>query len=168
MNRIRVSSVRRLAALAPEVCVRLFIALLAAGPAAAQSTGSIVGQVTDVSGAVVAGAKIVVTGAETGVRRPTTTTSDGYYSVPSLPPANYTVSAAVPGFKKIVSEAMKVDTTATVRIDLKLAPEDSKISVEVSARSPALETETGMTGQTVAGKELTDLPLNGRNTLELA
>jgi len=56
--------------------------------AEAQSTGSIVGQVTDISGAVVAGAKIVVTGVETGVRRPTTTTHEGYFSVPSLPPAN--------------------------------------------------------------------------------
>jgi hypothetical protein len=134
----------------------------------AQSTGSIVGQVTDLSGAVVPSAKIVVTGVETGVQRPTTTTSDGYYSVPSLPPANYFVSAEVSGFKKTVSTAMKVDTTATVRVDLKLAPQDSKVTVEVSARAPALETETSMTGDTVAGKELPDSPLNGRNVLELA
>src|SRR6266850_3694278 len=168
MNRIGVSDLSRLAAFAPEVCAGLLIALFAIPPAAAQSTGSIVGRVTDVSGAVVVGAKIVVTSVETGLKRTTVTTSEGYFSAPALPAANYTVSAEMPGFKKDVSEAMKVDTTAVARIDLKLSPQDSKVSVEVSARSPALETETGMTGQTVAGKELTDLPLNGRNTLELA
>jgi hypothetical protein len=141
---------------------------LVAPRAAAQSTGSIVGQVTDLSGAVVPGAKIVVTGVETGVQRPTTSTSDGYYSVPSLAPANYVVSAEIAGFKKTVSAAMKVDTTATVRVDLTLAPLDSKVSIDVSARAPALETETSMTGDTVTGKELTELPLNGRNSLELA
>jgi len=109
--------------------------------AVAQSTGSIVGQVTDLSGAVVSGAKIVVTGVETGVQRPTTTTSEGYFSIPSLPPANYTVSAEFAGFKKALSQPLKVDTTATVRVDLSLAPLDSKVAVEVSARSPALETE---------------------------
>jgi hypothetical protein len=141
---------------------------LTALPIAAQSTGSIVGQVTDLSGAAVPGAKVVVTGVETGVERPTTTTAEGYFSVPSLAPANYIVSAETAGFKKTVSPATKVDTTATVRVDLTLAPQDSKVSIEVTAPPPAMETETSMTGDTVTGKELTDLPLNGRNTLELA
>jgi hypothetical protein len=141
---------------------------LAATPAGAQSTGSIVGQVTDLSGAVVAGAKVVVKSVETGVERPTATTPEGYYSVPSLTPAEYIVSAAVPGFKQAVSAATKVDTTATVRVDLVIVPQDSKSSVEVTARAPAIQSETSMTGDTVTDKELTDLPLNGRNTLELA
>jgi len=146
----------------------VLMVLLVALPAAAQSTGAIMGQVTDLSGAVVPGAKVVVTSVETGIERPTITTSEGYYSVPSLPPANYTVSAEIAGFKKTISAATKVDTTATVRVDLMLAPQDSKVSIEVTARPPALETETSMTGDTVTGKELTDLPLNGRNSLELA
>jgi len=142
--------------------------LLAALPAAAQSTGAIMGQVTDLSGAAVPGAKVVVTSVETGVERPTTSTSEGYYSAPSLPPGNYTVAAEVAGFKKAVSAAVKVDTTATVRVDLALVPQDSKVTIDVTARPPALETETSMTGETVSGKELTELPLNGRNVLELA
>src|SRR5258706_8888861 len=168
MNKIGVSNLRRLAAIAPEVCLGLLFALLAIPPAVAQSTGSIVGRVTDVSGAVVVGARVVVTSVETGLKRTTTTTSEGYFSAPALPAANYTVSAEMPGFKKAVSEAMKVDTTAVARVDLKLAPQDSKVEVEVRARASALETETSMTGATVSGKELTDLPLNGRNVLELA
>jgi len=71
--------------------------LLGALPSAAQSTGAIVGQVTGLSGAAVPGAKVIVTSVETGIERPTTTTSEGYYSVPSLPPANYTVSAEIAG-----------------------------------------------------------------------
>src|SRR5260370_16543776 len=86
MNRIGVANLRRLAAFAPEVCLGLWMALLAMPPVAAQSTGSIVGRVTDVSGAVVAGAKIVVTSVETGQQRPTTTTSEGYFLSPPLPP----------------------------------------------------------------------------------
>ena len=168
MNKIGVSNLRRLTALAPEVCLGLLIAFLTIPPVAAQSTGSIVGRVTDVSGGVVVGAKIVVTSVETGLKRTTTTTSEGYFSAPALPAANYTVSAEMPGFKKAVSETMKVDTTAVARVDLKLAPQDSKVEVEVRARASALETETSMTGATVSGKELTDLPLNGRNVLELA
>jgi hypothetical protein len=146
----------------------LSLALLTALPLAAQSTGSIVGQVTDLSGALVPGAKVVVKSVETGLERPTSTTPEGYYSVPSLPPADYTVSAALPGFKLAVSPAAKVDTTATVRVDLVLIPQDSKTSIEVTARPPALQSETSMTGDTVTDKELTDLPLNGRNTLALA
>src|SRR4051794_18142029 len=95
----------------------VLIGLLAALPAAAQSTGSIVGQVTDLSGAAVPGAKVIVRSVETGVERITTSTSEGYYSVPSLAPANYTVSAEIGGFKQTVSGATKVDTTATVRVD---------------------------------------------------
>src|SRR5260370_15420928 len=168
MNRIGGSDVRRLAVRAPEVWLGFLIASLTSAPVTAQSTGSIVGRVTDVSGGVVVGAKIVVTSVETGLKRTTITTSEGYFSAPALPAANYTVSAEMPGFKKAVSETMKVDTTAVARVDLKLAPQDSKVEVEVRARASALETETSMTGATVTGKELTDLPLNGRNVLELA
>ncbi len=64
----------------------------------------------------------MVKSVETGVERPTTTTSEGYYSVPSLPPADYVVSAVLPGFKQALSSAAKVDTTATVRVDLVLVP----------------------------------------------
>ena len=127
----------------------LSLAWLTALPLAAQSTGSIVGQVTDLSGAFVAGAKVVVKSVETGVERPTTTTSEGYYSVRSLPPADYVVSAVLPGFKQVLSSAAKVDTTATVRVDLVLVPLDSKTSVQVTARPSALQTETSMTGDTV-------------------
>jgi hypothetical protein len=168
MSKLSGPRTRRFLAAAPAVCLGVSIAYFAVPPITAQSTGSIVGQVTDLSGAAVPGAKVVVTGVETGLERPTTTTSEGYYSVPALPPANYSVSAEIAGFKKTVSAATKVDTTATVRVDLMLAPQDSKVSIEVSARPPAMETETSMTGDTVTGKELTDLPLNGRNTLELA
>ncbi len=117
MNKIGVSNLRRLTALAPEVCLGLLIASLTIPPAASQSTGSIVGRVTDVSGAVVVGARVVVTSVETGLKRTTTTTSEGYFSAPALPAANYTVSAEMPGFKKAVSETMKVDTTAVARVD---------------------------------------------------
>lgn len=147
------------------ICLAL---LVVAQPATPQSTGSIVGKVSDLSGAMIPGAKITVKSVETGLERTTTSTSEGYYSVPSLVPAEYVVSTDLQGFKAAHSAAIKVDTTATVRVDLVLVPQDSKTVVEVAARAAAMQTESSMTGDTVSGKELTDLPLNGRNTLELA
>src|SRR5437016_4750055 len=111
MGKIHRSRTRRYIATALVAFLGALIAFFPAPPMLAQSTGSIVGQVTDLSGAVVPGAKVIVKGVETGVERPTTTTSEGYYSVPSLAPANYTVSAEITGFKRTVSGAMKVDTT---------------------------------------------------------
>src|SRR5260370_18212554 len=106
MNRIGGSDVRRLAVRAPEVWLGFLIALFTIPPAAAQSTGSIVGRVTDVSGGVMVGAKIVVTSVETGLKRTTITTSEGYFSSPALPAANYTVSAEMPASKTAVSETL--------------------------------------------------------------
>lgn len=145
-----------------------WIVLITALPLLAQSNGTIAGQVTDLSKAVVPGARVVVMAVDTGVAHRTTTNSEGYYTVPSLAPTDYVVTAEMDGFKKSTSATLKLDTTATARIDLVLVPMDSKETVEVTAVPPSLETETSMTGGTVSGKEVENLPLQGRNSLELA
>src|SRR5260370_19927123 len=121
MNRTRVFDVRRLAAL---TAATILATAMGTQVAIAQSTGSLVGQVTDISGAVLANAKILVTSVETNMQRRTTTTAEGYFSVPSLPPANYTVEAAFSGFKTALSAAIKVDITALVPVHPQLAALD--------------------------------------------
>ncbi|HXN25345.1 MAG TPA: carboxypeptidase-like regulatory domain-containing protein [Candidatus Dormibacteraeota bacterium] len=150
-----------------SLSVALILALTAP-TALTQSNGAISGQVTDSSKAPVPGVRVLVTAVETGVQRPTTTNGEGLYSVPSLPPGNYIVTAELDGFKKSVSAPLKLDTTATARVDLVLAPQESKVAVEVTAAAPSVQTESSMTGGTISGKELSDLPLQGRNSLELA
>jgi Carboxypeptidase regulatory-like domain len=154
-----------------RVAQSFFVALmlaLAAPTALTQSNGAISGQVTDSSKAPVPEAKVLVTSVETGVQRATTTNGEGEYTVPSLTPGNYIVTAELSGFKRSMSAPLKLDTTATARVDLVLSLQESKVAVEVTATAPALQTESSMTGGTVSGKELSDLPLQGRNSLELA
>lgn len=143
--------------------------LLSAPSLLAQSSGTITGRVLDQSQAAVPQASITVRAVETGVVFRTTTNAEGYYTIPSLLPVEYVVTAELAGFKKSGSAPVKLDTTAVVRVDLVLTPGDVKQSIEVTAAAPtALETQTGMVGGTVTQKEMDSLPLQGRDTLELA
>lgn len=145
-----------------------FLLLSVATGAFAQSTGAITGQITDQSQAAVPGATVTVRAVETGVVYKTTSNGEGYYTVPSLLPVDYTVSAELEGFKKSVAGPIKLDTTAVVRVDLVLSPGEAKQVVEVVAQTSSIETETAMVGETVTQREMDALPLQGRNTLELA
>lgn len=133
-----------------------------------QSSSSITGQVTDQSKAAMPGVRIIVRAIDTGVEHRTTTNQDGYYTVAALLPVDYSVTAEMEGFKKTTSPAFKLDIASTARIDLVMVVNDARQVVEVTAAPPALETQTSMVGETVSRKELDSLPLEGRNTLELA
>ena len=134
----------------------------------AQSRGVVTGQIIDASNAPVPGAIVVVQAVETGVEYRTTTNQDGYFNAPSLPPVNFTVHADKEGFERASSAPFKLDTAGTVRVNLVLKPAGTKQQIEVNAAPPALQTETAMVGDTVSRKEIDSLPLQGRNTLELA
>jgi len=134
----------------------------------AQSTSVITGQVTDPSGAAVPKAKITVTAVETGVNIGGVTNSEGYYTIPSLRPARYSVAAESEGFRKTASEEFKLDPAETKRVDLTLQVAGAAQAIEVTAAPPAIESQTSMTGSTMTEQEIHNLPLDGRNTLELA
>jgi len=136
-------------------------------PIAAQTTSSITGLIRDQSQAQIPGAQVVVKAVETGVQYRTQANSDGYYTVPSLPALTYTVSAEWPGFKTATSAPFKLDTATTARIDLTLLPADSKQVVEVTAAAPAINTESGVLATTVSSHEISSIPVQGRNALEL-
>src|SRR6266498_607522 len=135
---------------------------------AQESTGKILGTVTDQNGAVVPDAKIIVTDVATKIGRETTTDKDGTFQVISLPIALYKVTAEKQGFKKAVSADQQLKINQVLRIDIKLEAGAVTEVVEVSAGGVVIETTNPTLGQSVTSRPIVNLPLNGRNILSLA
>src|SRR6266436_4960188 len=135
----------------------------------AQTTsGSIVGTVTDPSGAVIGGATVTITNVETGISLKTSTDSTGNYVVTPLAIGRYSVTVEAAGFKKSVRSDITVNVQDRVRVDIALEVGAVTDTVEVQAAAPLLQTDTSYLGQVVESKEIVDLPLNGRYFTRLA
>jgi hypothetical protein len=138
-------------------------------PLAAQSTsGTIVGTVTDPTGAVVAGANVTVTNQGTGIALKTTTDSTGNYVLTPVAVGTYSVTVESAGFKKSVSSNITVNVQDRVRVDAALQVGEIVDTVEVAASAPLLQTDTSYLGQVVESQRIVDLPLNGRYFSRLA
>ena len=151
----------------------LFIAAMWLAPVAfsfAQgSTGNIDVTVTDRSGAVIPGAEISIIGSETGVLlRKLTTNGLGVAQVPLIPPGHYNVDVVKEGFKSLHRDLLDIQVGATVTLDLPLDLGETSQTVTVSGQTPLIESKSQTLQQVVEEKELTDVPLNGRNYLEAA
>jgi hypothetical protein len=137
-------------------------------PAIAQSvSGTILGTVTDSSGAIISKAKITVINEGTGLTRAVEADSNGDYSVPSIPTGRYTVTAEMSGFKTLALSNIDVGVDQRVRIDLKLEVGAMTESVTVEAVSPLVQTSSSELGTTVDDQQIEALPLNGRNFVNL-
>ena len=147
----------------------LFAALLAPAALKAQtSTGSITGVVVDQSGAVVVGAEVRIIGSETGdVTRALKTNEVGGFAAPLLRPGAYTVEAASPGFKKLSRSGVLLRVDEVIGLRLSLEPGAVSEQVTVTAEAALLEEKTHSIGQVVDSRTLLELPLNGRNYLQL-
>ncbi|HWI68250.1 MAG TPA: carboxypeptidase regulatory-like domain-containing protein, partial [Nitrospiraceae bacterium] len=131
------------------------------------STGSIVGTVTDPSGAVVNGAKVTITNKATGQIVTTTTTSSGTYASGALTPGDYQVRVEGQGFKTTLFPAtVQVNTTALGNIKLEVG--QSAQVVEVQASELAVNTEQATVQGVLTSEQIENLPINGRNFLDLA
>jgi hypothetical protein len=131
------------------------------------ATGQITGTVTDSTGAVMSGVKITVTNQETGLTRETTTNESGTFTVPLLRVGVYLVTAEQQGFKVAVRSDIQLNVDQVQRIDLELAAGNLSERVEVQANRATIDTETSTVGQVITEKQVTELPLNGRNFLQL-
>jgi len=149
--------------------VAAVLALLGmAGFASAQTaTGQISGTVKDSTGAVVPGATVTVNSESTGLTRTATTNAAGDYVFALLPPGAYSVQAELQGFSVARQSDIRLLVDNKIRIDLTLALGDLTETVEVQAATVELQTESANIGQTLTQKQITDLPLNGRNFLSL-
>lgn len=140
--------------------------VLWAAPAAAQ-TGGIGGIVRDPSDAAVANAAVTLVNQETNDRRTQNTGNTGFYSFPELLPALYRLEVEAQGFKRFVRANIAVDVEHHVAVDPRLEIGQATESVNVVAETSLLETNTSSLGQVINNKEISDLPLIGRNTLAL-
>ena len=137
--------------------------------ASAQSgTAGLTGTVTDTSGTVMAGVRIVVIEPATGFARETQTNATGNYSVPGLRPGTYDVEATRDGFRKFTQAGFRIEVSQVARLDIQLGIGALAETVEVRGRTQLLETEGGTLGAVIDTQKITELPLNGRNFVQLA
>ncbi len=134
----------------------------------AQTGSQITGEVTDNSGASIVGAKVIATNAETQVARETSTNGSGTYNISLLQPGKYILTVAASGFKGARQENISLDVNAILRLDVKLEIGAITESVTVSSAPPMIESENSSIGQVVQTKQIIELPLNGRNFVQLA
>jgi hypothetical protein len=152
-----------------SVHILFALLLVAAGfPLVAQSvTGTITGSVTDSTGAVIPVAEVTVTQPATGLTRKTVTNAAGIFSFPELQPGTYTVTAGASGFSVAVREGIELQINQTASITLPLAPGAATEKVEVAGEQPLLETATVSLGTVIGAQEAEDLPLDGRQFVQL-
>ncbi len=129
--------------------------------------GSIVGSVTDPSGAFVAGAKVTATNTATNEPHDTVSNEEGYFEFPLLPAGNYRLSVQKTGFRQATTAAFDLNTGTRPRFDLKLEVGDTGQSIEVVATAPIVNVTTTDLGQVMDTAKVEELPLNGRNFQQL-
>jgi hypothetical protein len=142
--------------------------LLTVAVCAQTPSAEITGTVTDSSGAVIAGATVVVTNPQTNAQRTAVTNESGVYSLPSLAPGTYNVRVENQGFGSQVRNGIELQTSQVAKLDFALAVGNVAETVEVTAGAPVLDTETTSVGTVIENKRIVELPLNGRNYLQLA
>jgi hypothetical protein len=146
-----------------------FFGLFTAPPAArAQGLGTIVGTVTDTTGAVIPGAQVKAVNAGTGISRSVISNSQGYFVIPSLNPAQYDVSIEAPGFAPLSKSDVTLLADQSLTLNSSLSPPGQSQTVDVSAQELAVNTSTSNLSQVIEQKRIVDLPLNGRNAVSLA
>lgn len=150
---------------ARSVLTVLFAALTLA---AQVDTGAISGVITDASGSVVPGAKITIIQTETNFRTELTSNETGFYTAPALRPGRYVITVVQPGFLPQKSEPFDVRVQDRVEMNFRLEISGTSTEVTVSAAALLLESETSSLGQVIEEKNIVDLPLNGRNFIQLA
>jgi hypothetical protein len=135
---------------------------------AQDATGRVIGTVYDQQGGVVPDAKVVVTNTGTKISHAAVTGKDGYFEALDLPIGNYRVTVEHDGFTKAVTQEQKLLINQSLRFDITLTVGTASQTVMVEAQVSGVETENPTLGQSVTSRELVNLPLNGRDVLDLA
>jgi len=147
-----------------RLAAALLVLLIPVASFAQASRAAITGAVTDTQGAAVSGATVTVTNVGKGVTRQVTTAEDGRYQFGSIfDPGTYTVKVEMQGFKTATSEqiVLQIGDVREVNITIEVGAVSDQVTV--SAQAPLIETETSSRGETITGRQITELPLNGRN-----
>jgi Carboxypeptidase regulatory-like domain/TonB dependent receptor len=149
----------------------IFVAVFSAIAVGQAVNATLLGTVTDKSGAYVADAKVSITEITTNIRRVANTNASGNYEFPNLPPGQYRVDIEQSGFKKATTSSVNVPINSAVRVDAALEPGQAQETVTVTAEAAILQTERADVGAKLESKQVTDLPLannhNFQNLLNL-
>src|SRR5215212_2511540 len=146
----------------------LSIGLLVGVHAQSSTTGNITGTVRDPQGAAVPKAEVTITDEKTGASRTIKATDDGFYNATSLPAGMYTISTAPAGFKKTVSTGVELHVNENKTLNLDLQVGQVTETVTVTSEAAPVELRSGEVSSLISEKQVTELPLNGRNYAQLA
>ncbi|HET6319114.1 MAG TPA: carboxypeptidase-like regulatory domain-containing protein, partial [Chloroflexota bacterium] len=142
--------------------------LLLAAPARSQSFyGSVLGAVRDAQGGFVPGATVALINAATNERREGVSADDGAFRFVNLVPGTYRLEVELTGFQRFVRDGIEVNVQATPRVDVTLQLGNVAETLTVIGESPLLQTQSASVGTVVGSRAVQDLPLNGRNVLNL-
>jgi hypothetical protein len=135
------------------------------------ATATLSGRISDPNGAVVRGAEVTATLRATGVKRETTTNEDGFYTLSALPPGEYEVRVQAQGFAPVVAApavTLQVGQSTTLDATLQIGAKEVTVTVEDTDATPLLDTLNSDVDGVITRRDIENLPLNGRNFLELA
>jgi len=142
------------------LCFAVLVAMLCASLAFSQAVNStVLGTVTDSSGAVVAGAKVTLTEADTNVSHTGQTNESGNFVFPDQPPGNYLVTVEMAGFKKGERRNIALLVNTTERVDIQLQPGEISETIEVTGAAPVLQTDRADTGRNIDTMVVSELPV---------
>ncbi len=150
------------------VAVSFFLLVSALSLSAQTPSGEISGVVSDANGSVVAGVKVSLTNIATNAAREVQTNESGLYSFPALPPGIYTLKAEKTGFRGVERKNVEVLVGSANRIDVLLEVGEMTSVVEIAGGAPVLQSENASIGTVIENRSIVELPLNGRNYLQLA
>jgi len=148
--------------------VALLLSSLAVSAYAQAPSGEISGLVTDESGSVLPGVRVTLTNQATNAMRVVVTNESGLYVMPAVPPGRYTLKAELEGFRTVERADIGVQVGSSNRIALAMAVGQLTEIVQVVGGAPVLQTETASIGTVIENRAIVELPLNGRNYLQLA
>ena len=133
-----------------------------------QAAGSFSGTVTDKSGSAISGATVTATSQGTGLSRQAKTDEDGHYLIPLLPASIFTVRVEFQGFQTAENKDVRLQVEEARELNFALAPSTVSSTVEVSASAVTVETSNPSLGQVINAQQVAQLPLNGRDFVQLA
>ncbi len=145
----------------------LLVIFLASFAFSQSSTGTIQGSVADAQGAVIPNASVTITNQATNRAVTLKSNSEGLYSLPALDPGSYKVAVEQSGFQKTVKE-VTLQTAQVINVDFALQPGKASEVVEVTSATPVVDTASSGVNDVVVGRQISELPINGRNFTQLA
>ena len=150
-----------------SVFLLTFVFLFTSAAFSQLTTADVIGTVTDATGAVVPNAAVVLTNLGTNERRTSQTNGSGDYSFTLLPVGHYSISVKAGGFQAALTKDLSVEAGDRARSDVRLQTGSESTIIEVTASTPLLQADSATVSSTVTAKAVQDLPLNGRNFVQL-